>query len=243
MLKRCIDAEWMKLRRSRLSLILFALPVFSVLIGCANYVLNREALTGGWYSLWTQVSLFYGEFFLPVLVAICCAYMCRLEHLNKNWNTVMTAPVSAAHLFLAKLTVVGAMLLFVQLLFLSLYYAAGKTFGLPSPHPVETFGWVIRGWFATAAIASIQLGLSMRIRSFAVPVGISVCFVFIGLGLYVANLGMFFPYSLLTIGMGVLSQESLTLLDNARFFAMIALFLIASSVFFIRWLKKADVSA
>jgi len=243
MLKRCIDAEWIKLRRSRLSMILFALPVFSVLIGCANYALNREALAGGWYSLWTQISLFYGEFFLPVLVAICSAYMCRLEHLNKNWNAVMAAPITAAHLFLAKLIVVGALLFLVQLLFLSLYYAAGQLFGLSSPFPGETFGWVTRGWFASAAIASIQLGLSMRIRSFAVPIGISVCAVFIGLGLYVSDLGLFFPYSLLTIGMGVLSQESLSLFDSALFIAMTALFLVASSVFFIRWLKKTDVSA
>ena len=85
---RTISAEWLKLRRSQRVLVIAVLPILGLLIGCANYSMNRGALQNGWSSLWTQVSLFYGEFFLPVLVAICCAYVCRLEHLNKNWNMI-----------------------------------------------------------------------------------------------------------------------------------------------------------
>ncbi|AJS58188.1 ABC transporter permease [Paenibacillus sp. IHBB 10380] len=243
MLKRCIQAEWLKLRHSRMWLILLVLPVFSVLIGCANYYFNQAALQNGWYSLWTQVSLFYGEFFLPVLIAICSAYVCRLEHMNKNWNSVMTAPVSVAHIFISKLVIVGALILIVQFFFITLYFCAGKLFGLPLQFPVETFGWIIRGWFASITIGAIQLWLSMQIRSFAIPIGISVCAVFIGLGMYVMNLGMFFPYSLLTIGMGVISQESLTNSDIIQFLAMNIIFIVIISVLTIRRLKKVDVMA
>lgn len=243
MLTRCIRVEWLKLRHSRMWLVLMILPLFSVLIGCANYYFNQAALQNGWYSLWTQVSLFYGEFFLPVLIAICSAYVCRLEHMNKNWNSVMTAPISAAHVFVSKLVVVGALILSVQLFFVVLYFCAGKLFGLPSQFPVETFGWIIRGWFASITIGAIQLWLSMRIRSFAVPIGISVCAVFIGLGMYVMHLGMFFPFSLLTIGMGVLSQESMTGIETIRFFAMNFIFIVTISVLAVRRLKKTDVIA
>ena len=121
MLKRCISAEWIKLRHSNIWIILMILPVISVLIGGANFFMNQGVLTKGWYSLWSQVGLFYGEFFFPILIAICCAYMWRLEHHNKNWNMIMTAPVPAVSIFLAKLIVLAVLLFFVQI-FLFLRY-------------------------------------------------------------------------------------------------------------------------
>nr|WP_201264876.1 ABC transporter permease [Brevibacillus reuszeri] len=242
MLTRCISAEFLKLRHSRMWLILLVLPVISAFIGSANYYFNREVLQKGWYSLWTQVSLFYGEFFLPVLIAICCAYMCRLEHTNKNWNIVMTAPVPTTYVFLAKLTVISAFMLFVQSLFLFLFYVAGTVFKIDTPFPVEAFGWIMRGWLAAMSIAVIQLWLSIRIHSFATPIGISLCCVFLGLGMYIAKLGFFFPHSLLTIGMGVLSQESLTSVETIQFFVMSTGYLVIGSVLAIRWMYKTDVA-
>jgi len=242
MLTRCISAEFLKLRHSRMWLILIVLPVISAFIGSANYYFNRGVLQNGWYSLWTQVSLFYGEFFLPVLIAICCAYVCRLEHTNKNWNMVMTAPVPAAYVFLAKLVVIGVFALFVQSLFLFLFYAAGTVFNIDTPFPVEALGWIMRGWLAAMSITVIQLWLSMRIHSFATPIGISLCCVFLGLGMYIAKLGFFFPHSLLTIGMGVLRQESLTSVETIQFFVMTIGYLVTVSFLAIRWLHKTDLA-
>ena len=36
-------------------------------------------------SAWRLRPVFYGEFFLPILIAIV-SYMWRLEHLNQNWK-------------------------------------------------------------------------------------------------------------------------------------------------------------
>lgn len=243
MLKRCISAEWLKLRHSRLWLVLMVLPVISALIGCANFFMNQGVLQNEWYSLWSQVGLFYGEFFLPVLIAICCAYTCRLEHSNKNWNTVMTAPVSAASIFLSKLVIIGMLQIFVQGFFFLLYLFGGKLVGLTSPLPAELPGWLFRGWIAAVTIGALQLALSIRIRSFAVPIGISLCATFLGLGMYVEKCGMFFPHSLLTIGMGVLSQEGLTSSQNILFFVMNATFVVLVSAFAIHRLRKHDVIA
>lgn len=241
MLKRCIYAEWLKLRHSNMCFVIMVLPILSIIIGCANYYFNQSVLSNGWYSLWTQVSLFYGEFFLPVLIAICCAYVCRIEHINKNWNAVMTVPISTTYIFISKLFIVSIFILMVQIFFLILYISAGNLFGLSQNIPIEVFGWLFRGWIASIAISAVQLGLSIRIRSFAVPIGISICAVFIGLGMYVTKIGMFFPYSLLTIGMGVLSQEGLLSSQNNLFYIMNIIFVILASIFSIHHLKKADV--
>lgn len=243
MLRSCVSAEWMKLKRSRIWLILMILPIISTLIGCANFYMNQGVLSKEWYSLWTQVSLFYGEFFFPILIAILCSYMWRLEHLNKNWNLIMTVPISTRNIFLAKWIVVGVLLTFVQVFFLILYVLGGKMVGLTSELPAELAGWLLRGWIAALTISSMQLALSMRVRSFAVPIGIGLCAVFIGLGMYVAHLGFFFPHSLLTLGMGVLSQNALTSSETLLFMVINLSFMMVFYSTSIYWLRKKDITA
>ncbi|CQR57822.1 ABC transporter permease [Paenibacillus riograndensis] len=238
---RSVAAEWPKLRHSRMGLVLASLPVISLLIGCFNFYFNQEALQNGWYSLWTQVSLFYGEFFLPILIAICCAFVCRLEHVNRNWNMILAAPVPITSIFLAKLAIVGILIAGAQVSFLILYWTAGQMLSIMEPFPMEIILWTFRGWVASITIAALQLGLSIRIRSFATPIGISLCAVFIGLGLYVLKLGLLFPYSLLTIGMGVLTQRGLTLAENLLFFIMNGVYIVLLSVWSIRRLRYRDV--
>ncbi|WP_281533260.1 ABC transporter permease [Anaerocolumna aminovalerica] len=243
MLRRCISAEWMKLRHSYIWIILMILPIISVLIGSANFYMNQVVLTKEWYSLWSQVGLFYGEFFFPILIAICCGYMWRLEHRNKNWNMIMAAPVSTNSIFLSKLIVAGVLMIFVQIFFFILYFIGGKLAGITSDLPGELFGWLIRGWIAALTISALQLALSMRIRSFAAPIGIGLCAVFIGLGMYVIHLGLFFPHSLLTTGMGVLSQTSLSSGENFLFIIMNLLYIVVISAGAIHRMRKSDVVA
>ncbi|GFN32218.1 ABC transporter permease [Paenibacillus xylaniclasticus] len=240
-MKQSVVAEWLKLRHSRMVLVLVVLPIISLLIGCANYYFNQAVLHDGWYSLWSQVSLFYGQFFLPILIAICCSYVCRLEHLGRNWNLVLASPVPVSSVILAKLIVVGSLILFVQAMFVGLYWAAGALFSLPGPFPMETIGWAISGWYASWSIIALQLGLSLRIRSFAAPIGISLCAVFIGLGMYTAKLGSLFPFSLLAIGMRALSQDELTDAQNMLFWMMNMFFILLFTSMSIRRLKNIDI--
>ena len=241
---RCIAVEWLKLKRSLLWLILFILPFISVLIGSANFSLNQGVLQKEWYSLWSQVSLFYGEFFLPILIAICAAYIWRLEHFHHNWNMLMTAPVKRSSIFIAKIIILSVLLLFVQILFFTFYIIAGNSLGLTAGLPGEIFGWFIRGWLTSITIGTFQLALSMRIRSFALPVGIALCAIIFGLTLYIRELGMFFPHSLLTIGMGVLSQSGLTSIHELiLFLTMNILYTGAIIVIAKQWLEKTDIIA
>ncbi|MGM1047278.1 MAG: ABC transporter permease [Bacillota bacterium] len=238
---RSISAEWLKLRHSRISLVLAILPVISLLIGGFNFYVNQAALQNGWYSLWTQVSLFYGEFFLPILIAICCAYVCRLEHANRNWNMILASPLPITNLFIAKLIIVSILILSAQTLFMVMYWLAGQLFSIPGPFPMETVIWSLRGWIASISIAALQLGLSIRIRSFATPIGLALCAVFLGLGMYVLKIGMLFPFSLLTIGMSVLSQQDLTHTENLAFLLMNGIFIILFAVWSIHRLKHKDI--
>ena len=106
MLKRCILAENRKLHASPIWAMFFVLPILSATYGTFNYLQNLEILTDGWYSLWTQHTLFYSMLFFPAMVATYAAYLWRLEHLGHNWNLIMASPVPPLDLFAAKFAVV-----------------------------------------------------------------------------------------------------------------------------------------
>lgn len=239
---RSVSTEWLKLRHSRIGLVLAILPVISLVIGCFNFYFNQAALQDGWYSLWTQVSLFYGEFFLPILIAICCAFVCRLEHNNRNWNLILASPVSVSSVFMSKLIIVSLLIFIVQTLFMVMYWSAGQLLSISGAFPTETIVWGFRGWLSSVAIAALQLGFSIRIRSFAAPIGISLCAVFLGLGMYVVKIGMLFPYSLLTIGMSVLSQREWTPADYLSFFFMNVMFIVLFAAWSVHRLKHKDMA-
>lgn len=74
MLRHAVVAECRKLKGSCIWLAFLFLPAFSVFVGSANFSMNRDILTKEWQSLWTQVSLFYGDLFLAVLLSIYAAY-------------------------------------------------------------------------------------------------------------------------------------------------------------------------
>ncbi len=62
MLYRCIQAENLKLKHSVIYLAFLVIPIIPAIMGTFNYMQNLELLKSGWYSLWTQVTLFYASF-------------------------------------------------------------------------------------------------------------------------------------------------------------------------------------
>ena len=241
MLSRCVFAELRKLSRSPIWLMLFIFPAISMLFGAGNYWMNQQVLTKEWYSLWTQVVLFYCYFFFPVFIAICCSYLCRLEWSNHNWNLLLSSPVSVRGIIFAKLIVLSLLALLTQAIMFLLYYAAGLLFQFSSGLPAELAGWFIRGWCASVVIGTLQLYVSLCTRSFALPVGFSVCACILGLGAYTKGLGLYFPYSMLSVGMGSVSQSGIATRDAAVFYTMCALFLLLFCGFAINLIKRRDV--
>ena len=146
MLQNCIRAENRKLHASPIWIMFFLLPVISAGYGTFNYLQNLEILTDGWYSLWTQHTLFYSMFFFPAMVAAYAAYLWRLEHLGHNWNFIMAAPVHPLALFAAKFVVVGKLALLTHAFVFVLYAFCGKVFTrLPGTPPLVLALFLLAG--------------------------------------------------------------------------------------------------
>ena len=240
MLTACIRMEQKKLQRSHLWLVFLIIPIIPSVMGAGNYLNNLELLKAEWFSLWTQCSLFYSNFFYAPMIALYCAYIWRVEHLNHNWNQLMTMPVPIRNVFLAKLTLAMGCTVLLQLWVWVLFILVGKAVGLSGMPPAEILIWLLRGSVGGLGIAALQLLLSMIIRSFAVPVALLGSI----LGMLVSNggFGLLWPYSLMLMGMNANRDENMV--DNLVGFGIsAAVFLVLFTVISIRYLKKKDIIA
>lgn len=243
MLIRCIRTENKKLKHSILWLACLAIPLIPAVMGTFNYLGNLEILTPGWHNLWTQETIFYANFFGAPLVVLCCAYLWRLEHRNHNWNALMTAPVPVWATVLAKFAVAFRFFLITQLWVGILFLASGKCIGMEGPAPVEIILQLLRGTLAGAAVAAVQLFLSMAIPSFTLPVILA----FVGSigSVYVTakDLGFLSPYALLMLGMNANGRENMLEGRLFPFLAATAGFTLLFGLLSIIWLKKKDIRA
>lgn len=241
MLLRCIKSENQKLKHSVIFPACIVIPVIPAIMGTFNYLQNLSILKGQWYSLWTQLTLFYATFFYAPLIALYCSYLWRLEHRGNNWNTFMSMPVPVPCLFLGKLAVILRVTLITQLWVGILFLVSGKLIGLPGMIPFQIIFWLLRGSLAAIAIGALQLLLSMVIRSFSVPIGIALIGSVLGMLISNKGLGRFWPYSLMMTGMN--SNKSTDSLSGGLlpFILSAVLLFLVFCLIAVRLLKTRDV--
>lgn len=244
MLKRCILAENRKLHASPIWVMFFLLPTISAGYGTFNYLQNLELLTDGWYSLWTQHTLFYSMLFFPAMVGAYAAYLWRLEHLGHNWNLIMAMPVRPLDLFAAKFVVVAKLALLTHTYVFALFVVCGKLFAhLPGWPPAVLPLYLLRGALGALAVIAAQLVLAMVIRSFAVPIFLALLGGISGMLAGSKGLSLFWPYCLMQMGMNANKQEDVLSGAYLPFFVSCLLWLAA--LFLLAWLllRKRDVKA
>ncbi len=240
MLLRAIKAEVLKCRRAPVWLAFLVLPVFPAVLGTFNYLGNLGVLEDQWYSLWSQHTLFSSMFFLPALFGVFCAWQWRLEHTDHNWNAVLTAPVPAGTLYLAKLEVDAAVSLLAMAFIGVLFVLSGKLAGITAPLPPELPRWLLLGALGGVVVCAVQLFFSLAIRAFAPPVAMALVGGILGLMVTSQGWGTAFPYSLLALGMA--ANNPRMELPLPSFLTGCAGYLVLAAVLSIRWLSRRDAS-
>lgn len=201
MILRVLRAERIKYRQAPVWLAVVILPLFPAVLGTANYLANLEVLQQQWYSLWTQHTLFASYFFLPALLAVFCAWQWRLEYARHNFNSLLAAPVSHWAVYLSKLLPAVGMSFLAQLVTGLLFLAGGAAAGIDAPVPPQLAEWLLCGGLGGMAVCAVQLFLSLLLPPFAIPVAIALVGGIAGLMVTAQGLGLWFPYSLLSLGM------------------------------------------
>ena len=218
MLTACIKSEQLKIRRSFIWLAFLLIPVIPAVMGTQNYLNNLGLLKSEWYSLWTQVTLFYTDFFFAPLIAIYCSYLWRLENQNKNRNLLLTAPVKVSSIFFGKLIIIARITLLTQLWLFLLYFLSGRLTGLPGFPPAQLLIYMMRGCLGGLVVAALQLFVSMQLRSFAAPVAVAVVGSITGFLASNSRFGFLYPYSLMMLGMTSTKSEDILAGNGILFF-------------------------
>ncbi|MDD3416516.1 MAG: ABC transporter permease [Lachnospiraceae bacterium] len=201
MLLQAMKAENLKLKGNPVWIAFLILPALSALIGTLNFTYNQGVLSNTWNSLWSQHTLFLCYFFLPPLIGTYCAYLWRMEYFNRNLNFYMTVPIPRTYLLLSKLFTATKMVCLSIAWIFFLFVVCGKIAHITEPLPISLVEWFLCGLLGGLAICSLQLLLSMIIRSFSIPIGISLLGGILGLMFTTKGYMLYWPYALLSYGM------------------------------------------
>lgn len=199
-------AELLKLRRSSVWILVVVLPLFAVISGTVNYVMNMDVFNGEWQSFWAQITLFYGLLYLTCGIAVLAATLWRMEH-RGNWPRLLAAPVSRVGIVGAKLAALSLLVVVMQLVLVVAGYAAGVlAAGMPPGLPLDLLILLGLSVLPGIAIAAVQSFASMVIRSFALPIVLAVLAAVVGFGMVLSGnqvLALGVPYAMVT---GVLGR-------------------------------------
>lgn len=240
MFARCLKAERIKLLHSPIWLAFLLVPVLPAIMGTFNYTQNLEVLQDGWYSLWSQHTLFSCYFFIPLLIGVYASYLWNLEHGGDNWNAVLAAPVPYTYVYLVKFVLIACMTMLSLIWIGGLFIISGLLIGLPAALPPELFTWLLSGLLGGLAICAIQLLLSLILHSFAVPVGLSILGGIGGLLALAKGIGVWFPYSLVSIGMRANNPQGEMACNPWQFILHCIIFILIFSTLSILRLRKKD---
>ncbi|MGE7916437.1 ABC transporter permease [Lysinibacillus xylanilyticus] len=247
MLLNSFRCELLKLKRSKIWIVMTLLPLFCITLGLINFRVNYDVLmdssTNEWEQAWTQVGLIYGLFLFPVIVSIYCAFVCRFEHSEGNWKKIISLPIPFRNVYLAKLLVIFLLTFLTQIFFLFAYIVIGKLLGITSPIPwFSLLNWSFNGWIGTFSIAALQLSLSSSIKSFAVPVGMSFGFTCIGMIFHYLNIPYIWPFAQPGFAMDPIHLEGLqTFLQFSGFYMLSFLFVMIFTFIGVRRFTIKDI--
>ena len=242
MLMKIIRAEQLKLKRSPVWIAFMIMPVVPAVLGTLNYLNNIEMLKSEWYSLWTQHTLFTCYFFLPLMIGVYCSYIMREEQNNHNWNKVLTLPVRRQAVFAAKLTMASIMIFLSEVWICLLFVISGLAAGITAPAPVgDILRWCIFGTLGGMVMASAQLMISLFIKSFALPVGISLAGGISGMVFLAKGFGHIWPYSLMAYGMNSNSPQQIMESGYLQFVLICTAFIAVFTVLSFVILSRKDV--
>ncbi|MBU7314150.1 ABC transporter permease [Paenibacillus oleatilyticus] len=169
-----LRSEWLKMRKANIWLLVFVSPALAAVSG---FLSPMVAGLPEWEWLFITAAAMHAFLFLPLLTGVFAAFVCRYEHAGGGWKQVLTLPVSRTQLYLAKFTIVIALLAVTQLLLLAVVLTIGTIKGFTSAVPWDVLlRSVLGGWVATLPLASLQMFVSVAWSSFAAPLAINVIF-------------------------------------------------------------------
>lgn len=194
---RALSADFLKIRRKGIWLLVVIAPLGLIAMQALNYGLRYDYMMDSYKgSLWhgliignifpfVPLSLFLGATLISSLIS-------GIEHQLSSWKQLLALPISKTAVFGAKYAL-SVILLAAACLLLSLATAGlGLALGFPAELPYKDLA-TLGFWpfVASLPLLALQLWLSLTLRNQSLPVFLGIA---MALGsLFSGNLGEYFP--------------------------------------------------
>ncbi|NPC92196.1 ABC transporter permease subunit [Bacillus sp. WMMC1349] len=244
MLKNILAAERLKLKRSRIGVLYVLASFISVLLPYTNFRNNYKLFVqpgdNEWVEAWTQVAVFMGSFVLPILVGIYAAFVCRGEHVDGGWKQMLALPVLRSRVFFAKSIMVVMMVAATMGILFILFILFGFLYGLKGGLPfLAILGYVIQGSIACLPLIVLQLIISIRYKTFGIPLATSIGFTLPAILAANTPLGQVYPWTLPMLGMSPPDESPID--SYPLFYSILIVLFILFTVLGVRHFSRRDM--
>lgn len=201
MLVTLFRLEVLKARRSLALLMVLACPLMVVLLNTG--LLLRQAGPDGigaraWQGFWMGNQALWCYFMLPLYLALCTGLVNAVEHRQNGWRLMLTLPVGARRLYLAKLLVALAMAALAHLCLLLLAMAVGVLLlgGSAGAEPARAMATALLAALAASLpVLVLQHTLSWTSQNIVLPLALGVCATMGIIQLGSSEFWRFFPWT------------------------------------------------
>jgi len=179
MIFKLIQLEILKVRRSLALLMMLLCPLMVTVLCFFIQLKNHKGGAIRWEMYWMGNTAIWGYFMLPLFIALATGLLNGNEHRNSTWRLMLTLPITARQLFLAKcvlalIFVIGANLA----LFAQIAVSIG-IFGLAGFSTEQAFQYDFVRSFLLASVCSlpivmVQHWISWRVQNIVAPLALGV---------------------------------------------------------------------
>ncbi|MDU3240683.1 MAG: ABC transporter permease [Clostridiales bacterium] len=153
--------EFMKIRRSKIILILMIPALLVIITGMASISGYIGQQSGhAWEMMFVQSSLMYSYYLMPLSLVVICTMMLQREYGGRGIIKTLTLPINPQKVSLAKMTMIFILLFAELLLYFMLFIAAGIITGLAAgieiATPIGYLGiWCIKLFLSAVPMAAV----------------------------------------------------------------------------------------
>lgn len=200
LLMKIIIIEWRKLKRSGIMYIIWGAPILIILMQYFNFRLRYHILIPSgespWWTYIQEVGSFWGALVLPIIATIIAAIICGIEHSTKVWKYMVSLPIKRESFYIGKLLTTFILLMISSFILVCGLLISGFMLGFSESIPIQKI-WrlFIYPLLGIVALTTIQIWISTRFDSSAIPIGIGVIGVVVSLFVAQSDVTFWFPWA------------------------------------------------
>jgi hypothetical protein len=177
MIFKLIGIELLKVRRSLALLMMLLCPLMVVVLTTLILLKSKRAMS--WEMHWFNNTAIWSYFMFPLYISLVTGLLNGNEHKNGTWRMMLTLPISARQLYVAKLSLAGIFIMGanIALLFfiassIFICFTLGRPIDLAFHFDMVRSFWVLS--LCSLPILVIQHWVSWRLQNIVAPLAIGV---------------------------------------------------------------------